>query len=418
MKTPLRIGLLTHSVNPRGGVVHTIELAHALHDAGHHVTVFAPALPGQQFFRPLRCHASLVPVSHTPDNIVDLIAHRITAFEQHLDALLAHQHFDVLHCHDGMGGNALANLQERGKIAGFVRTVHHLDDYPQAQIKHWQQRAVHQAQQVLVVSHLWQAILAREHGIAAHWVNNGVDARRYCATPAPGDALLAQRLGIGINAGQGKPTQVLLCVGGVESRKNTLRVLHAFLQLRQSQKSHSPDLQLVIAGGASLLDHSAYTREFNVALHAAGIAPGPGQPVLLTGPLPDADMPSLFRLADVVLMPSLKEGFGLVVLEALCSGKPVVVSRIAPFTEHLHEADVSWADPYDATSIAAATAHALGHANSAQIARSATRLADTFSWARSAARHAQLYQKIRPLPLPADGGHQAPLQTGTEAACL
>ena len=47
----LRIALLTHSVNPRGGVVHTLELARALHDSGHDVTVFAPARENEVMFR-------------------------------------------------------------------------------------------------------------------------------------------------------------------------------------------------------------------------------------------------------------------------------------------------------------------------------------------------------------------------------
>ena len=59
----LRIALLTHSVNPRGGVVHTLELANALHAAGHAVTVFAPAAPGQRLFRDPACRVSLVPVA-------------------------------------------------------------------------------------------------------------------------------------------------------------------------------------------------------------------------------------------------------------------------------------------------------------------------------------------------------------------
>ncbi|MGY8904350.1 MAG: MSMEG_0565 family glycosyltransferase [Burkholderiales bacterium] len=380
----MKIGLLTHSVNPRGGVVHSIELAHALHDLGHQVTVFAPALPGQQFFRPLRCAASLVPVTHTPPEMVDMIANRITAFESHIESLLKTERFDVLHCHDGMGGNALANLQERGLIDGFVRTVHHLDNFSQPQIMHWQRRSVQQAQQVLCVSRLWQEILARDHGITAHEVNNGVDAQRYSSAPQPADAALAKHLGITQNG------PVILSVGGVEPRKNTLRVLQAFIQLRQQM----PQLQLVIAGGASLLDHSSYAREFNTVLKATGIGSGPGQPVLLTGPLPDADMPALFRLASVVLMPSLKEGFGLVVLEALCSGRPVVVSRIAPFTGYLQEGDVCWADPHDVASIAVATMRALCTADPARLACSAARLASEFSWPRSAARHARIYQRM------------------------
>ncbi|WP_244259669.1 glycosyltransferase, partial [Paraburkholderia phenazinium] len=47
----LRIGLFTHSVNPRGGVVHTLELARALGAAGHEVSVVAPAGPCERMFR-------------------------------------------------------------------------------------------------------------------------------------------------------------------------------------------------------------------------------------------------------------------------------------------------------------------------------------------------------------------------------
>nr|WP_315235919.1 MSMEG_0565 family glycosyltransferase [uncultured Albidiferax sp.] len=381
----MRIGLLTHSVNPRGGVVHTIELAHALFDAGHDVTVMAPATRGQRFFRPLRCASELVPIAptppSTPSDMVAMVSSRIAAYVDHLTPLLERASFDVLHCHDGIGGNALATLQERGLVSSFVRTVHHLDNFAQPQLMAWQHRSVHQAQQVLCVSRLWRDVLRQEHGIAAIEVPNGVDTARYSPTPQAADAALAHRLGIRSIG------RVLLCVGGVEERKNTVRVLQAFIQLR----AQMPDLQLVIAGGASLLDHSAYARTFQALLQASGC----NHDVLLTGPLADADMPGLFRLADVVAMPSLSEGFGLVVLEALCSGVPVVVSHIAPFTEYLQAGDCSWADPLDAGSIADAIQQALAHADRQRIAASAARLAAQFSWPRSAALHADIYSKMR-----------------------
>jgi hypothetical protein len=46
----LRIAMLTHSVNPRDGVVHALQLAEALHDLGHDATLIAPAEPGKDFF--------------------------------------------------------------------------------------------------------------------------------------------------------------------------------------------------------------------------------------------------------------------------------------------------------------------------------------------------------------------------------
>ena len=256
--------------------------------------------------------------------------------------------------------------------------MHHLDHFDHPRLAAWQQRAFADATQVLCVSRLWQEVMAAEHGIAAALVGNGVDLQRYHPVPQPGDADVARRLGLRQDA------PLFLAVGGVEERKNTQRVFEAFMQLRAALST----AQLCIAGGASLLDHDAYQRDFAAMVAASGLAQGPGQPLVLTGTVPDDEMPALFRLADVVLMPSLREGFGLVVLEGLATGRPVVVSRIAPFTEYLQGAPVHWADPLDAASIAQAMREAAAVAPFAPppVCRS-------FSWAGSAQRHAALYRR-------------------------
>ncbi len=380
---PLKIGLLTHSVNPRGGVVHTLELAHALHDAGHDVTVMAPASPGQRFFRPVRCAARLIPVGPTPRDMVEMVDTRIEAFTASIAELLRTTRFDVLHTHDPIGGNALANLLERGLIDGFVRTVHHLEVFDDLQLMRWQSRGFRAARQVFCVSGLWKDILARRHGVEAHEVRNGLQQGRFSPVCVPGDTALAERLGVRTGA------PVVLALGGIEERKNAVRLLQAFVLLRATW----PDAQLVIAGGASLLDHAQYGRDFAALAQASGLPSGPGQAIVLTGALPDDDIPALYRLADVVAMPSLNEGFGLVTLEALASGVPVVVSRIAPFTEYLEDGDCHWADPTRSASIAEALLAALADRSPSRIAASAARLGERFSWAASAARHAQLYRE-------------------------
>ncbi|RZL03851.1 MAG: MSMEG_0565 family glycosyltransferase [Rubrivivax sp.] len=392
----LRIALLTHSVNPRGGVVHTLELAHALHDAGHRVTVMAPASPGQAFFRPLRCSVELISVEPASADLAEMVASRIQAIEKHVLNLLDQGHgFDVLHAQDAISANALANLRDRGLIRGFVRTVHHLDQFGDPRLMAWQQRGFMRASQVLCVSALWQGVLQHAHGIEAALVHNGVDANRYSAQAGQSDHGVRRKHGLVAGRQNGAP--VFLMVGGVEERKNTHRVLQAFIQVRATQ----PQAQLVIVGGASLLNHDDHSRQFKASLHASGLPCGPGQAVLITGPVPDDDMPALFRAADALLMPSLREGFGLVVLEALACGTPVLVSRTAPFTEYLAEPDVTWADPLSVASIERAMHQMLGVARHTGLPEVCQR----FTWPASAERHTALYRAFHSLREPFHARH-------------
>jgi glycosyltransferase involved in cell wall biosynthesis len=128
---------------------------------------------------------------------------------------------------------------------------------------------------------------------------------------------------------------------------------------------------------------------------------GPGQDLVLTGPLADAEMPALFRLASALAMPSLREGFGLVVLEALACGTPVVVSDRAPFTEYLHDSAVAghalYVDPLDVGAIADALRRAAEPARRAALARAVPAVCQRYSWAASAARHEAVYLAQRAL---------------------
>jgi glycosyltransferase-like protein len=394
-RRPLRIALLTHSVNPRGGVVHTLELADALHARGHQVTVFAPATPGQRLFRATRCAVELVPVERAAASVVEMVETRRAAYVAYLAQRLRVQPFDVLHAQDAIGANALADLCDAGAIAGFVRTVHHLDHFDDARLMAWQERAFRRASLVLCVSQTWRDHLLAEHGVPSSLVHNGVDLRRYSRERDASDARVAARYGLRPGA------PLLLAVGGVEERKNTVRVLQAFIRFRET----APAAQLVIAGGASVLDHSASAREFDAIRRAANL----GDSVVLTGTVADAEMPALFRAADALLMPSLREGFGLVVLEALASGTPAVVSRIAPFTEYL-DADeraghCCWADPTNVESIAQAMGRACDPAHAAALARGVPAVCERFSWPASAERHEVLYRAHHALTESAHARH-------------
>jgi glycosyltransferase-like protein len=379
----LRIGLLTHSVNPRGGVVHTLELANALCAEGHNVTLFVPAVKGESLFRLPSCRVVYAPITESQNGTVAMVDARIRAFKRSLREQDAMANFDVLHAQDSISGNALAELKEEGAIRAFVRTVHHLDDFDDARLVAWQQRAYRDADQVLCVSETWTREMRLRYGINAISVANGVDTTRFNAEPTGADQTLRQRLGLGEGP-------LVLAVGGIEARKNTLALLDAFVAVR-SVKSAA---QLVIAGGASLLDHDAYTRRFIQRAADLGLSVGPNGNVVVTGPLEDAVMPALFRAADVLSMMSLREGFGLVVLEALACGTPVVVSNIAPFTEYLDDTTCCWANPEETPSIAAAVLRVLRGDSATDFTHAVPALLARFSWASSARCHVDAYRAL------------------------
>ena len=81
----------------------------------------------------------------------------------------------------------------------------------------------------------------------------------------------------------------------------------------------------------------------------------------------------------------------------MCSSDlPAVAAQIAPFTEHLADTDVFWADPFDTASIAAALARATDQpALAVRTVLAVPAVCRRFSWAASARRHAQLYLQHR-----------------------
>lgn len=396
----LRIALLTHSTNPRGGVVHALELGSALHDAGHAVTVYAPDSTGRGFFRTPRCSAALVPAESARGPLARLVRKRVDEYVAYFTRFGKRElaRWDVFHAQDAISGNALATLVAQGRIPGFVRTVHHLDTFEAPQLMALQTRAFTQADRVLCVSGKWCEVLQREFGIVAEHVPNGVDLTRFSPLADETDIRVRQHYGVRF----GGP--VLLAVGGVEERKNTLRLLQAFIEVRKNL----PHAQLVVVGGASLLNHDAYRAQFDALVRSAGINLGPGQSLVLTGAVPDAEMPALFRAADVLVFPSLKEGFGLVVLEAMASGTPVVTSNIAPFTEYLGDDECAWANPLDVTSIAAAIEHACDPEVAGRLCATGRAVAARFGWSKTARRHIDIYNDVvRHRLEAAEKGHHA-----------
>src|SRR5487761_2302066 len=97
--TRLRIGILAHSTNPRGGVVHALELGDALARLGHEAVVHAPDAKGAGFFRSTICETVCVPASPFSGGIKDMVRARILDYLEYFRDP-AHRQFDVFHAQD------------------------------------------------------------------------------------------------------------------------------------------------------------------------------------------------------------------------------------------------------------------------------------------------------------------------------
>jgi glycosyltransferase-like protein len=373
----LRIAILTYSTQPRGGVVHACSVAEALAELGHETVLFALDDAERDFARPPRCAYRRIPVRPEREGIVAFVRRRVAAYVEHFGA--GNHAFDIYHAQDGISGNALATLVERGAIERFVRTVHHIDAFTDPELAALQERAIVAAAQCFVVSGLWMDRLRERYGIVAGFVPSGVDFARFAPISAPRRATLRRELRLG-------PGPVFLTIGGIEARKNTLGLLEAFALVRATL----PGARLVIAGGASVFDHGAYRRAFDARRRELGL--DSDDAIVITGVLPDLDIAALLGAADAFVFPSLVEGFGLVVLEALASGTPVVTSAIAPFTEYLADGDALLADPRDPGALAAAMLSSVASEVNARLRARGPHVARPYSWRASARAHVANYR--------------------------
>jgi glycosyltransferase-like protein len=376
-----RIAILAHSTIPRGGPVHALELDDALTRLGYQATVFAPDATGSGFFRDTLCATSCVAATPAGNDRQATVETWIDDYIRHFEHTENRQ-FDVWHAQSESSGNALATLKERGLIGGFGFTVHHI--LGDERLRRLQLRAITSADHLFVVGRVWQDWVARELKRDACYVGNGVDRTRFSPRPDETDSEL--RTLLTLPAG----VPLFLALGGIEWRKNTIQVLRAF----KFVQAQNPSARLVIAGGAAIVENEAFKARFaEVFAHSGALASA----VILTGPLPQKLMPALYRAATSLVFPSIREGFGLVVLEAMASGTPVVTSRIAPFTEYLDEDDVLWCDPLNAASIAEAMSQSLDATRRHSLIARGMRVAARHDWIETARAHLPIYEKLRTL---------------------
>lgn len=224
------------------------------------------------------------------------------------------------------------------------------------------------ARRVLVASEYSKREAVRALGVAPHRVRVvpfGVEAERFApseATERSDPAVLARHH---LNSGT-----YVLSVATREPAKNLPRVLRAFASLA----SRRSDIELVLCGGRGWGGDD---------LEALSARLGIAQRVRFLGYVADEDLPALYRSARAFLFPSLVEGFGLPILEAMAAGTPVVTSTATACPETAGGAAVL-VDPADVVDIARGLAEALEPERAADLRARGLARASQCTWRRCA----------------------------------
>lgn len=205
-----------------------------------------------------------------------------------------------------------------------------------------------------------------------HVIYEGVNPR-FCPAPAEDVARVRRTHGL--------PERFILSLGTFEPRKNLTVLLEAYQHLLDQ----GSELRLVIAGKKGWLYRGFFER-----LHDLGLE----DQLVFPGFVPEADLPALYSAAEMFVFPSLYEGFGLPVLEAMACGTAVVSSNAASLPEVAGDAALM-VDPHSVGDLVQAISTLSENENLRQeLEAKGQRQAKKFSWEKTARETLDVYQSV------------------------
>lgn len=188
-----------------------------------------------------------------------------------------------------------------------------------------------------------------------------------------------------INKSRGKynlGSNYMLFVGVLQPRKNIPRLIRAFNSFIKNKKK---DCQLVIAGKKGWL--------YDDIFHTTKILKIEDR-VIFPGYVPIEDMPALMSGARLLVLPSLYEGFGIPLLEAMACGTPVIASNVSSIPEVVGDAGLLF-DPYNEEEIAQAMFDVLSNESlRSEMIKKGLERAKLFSWEKAARQTLSVYEEV------------------------
>lgn len=239
-------------------------------------------------------------------------------------------------------------------------------------------RSCRQAQQVIAISEASRQDIHRLFNVSSEKITAiqpGVDA---VYRPLPSAEIIAFR------TQQQLPERFILHVGTLQPRKNIPVLLAALAQLGR------PALHLFLVGGKGWLYDDIFRQVTSLGLE---------QQVHFTGYVDDSLLPLWYNAADLLVLPSVYEGFGLPILEAMACGTPVVAASSSSLPEAGGDAARYFA-PHDAAELADHLALVLDNSQiAAEMRERGLHQAARFSWARAGEETAAVYRRALAGPL-------------------
>jgi len=232
--------------------------------------------------------------------------------------LAKNEQFDIVHAHDWMTYPAGILVSA---ISGKPLIVHvHSTEFDRSgenvhqMIYDIERKGMHAATKVSAVSHFTRNIITGRYGISSEKVevvHNGVERN------GNGSWSLAE-------SGIGKDEKIVLFLGRITMQKGP----EYFLQAAKKVLEVMDNVKFVMAGSGDLM-HRAVEMAAELGI---------GQKVLFTGFLRGEDVQKIYKMADLFVMPSVSEPFGIVPLEALENDVPVIISKQSGVSEVLMHA--------------------------------------------------------------------------------
>jgi D-inositol-3-phosphate glycosyltransferase len=305
--------------------------------------------------------------------------------------------YALLHAHYWLSGLAAVELARRFRGVPVVQMFHTLgvvrnalaadpgDRVPAIRVEA-EARVASLADRIVAATSLESQELAWYCGAAADRVRRipcGVDVEVF----SPGSAATARaRLGLGGG-------HVLLFVGRPAPIKGLEVLLRAVALLRPGDP-RAAGLRLVIVGGDADAERDAERARLRDLAEAIGV----GGMVEFTGPRPQTELPDYYRAADVVLVPSHHESFGMAALEAMACGAPVVASRVGGLASTIQDGVTGvLVPPRDEVALASAIAALLADDERRRaLGERAARWAQSFAWPSVARALIDLYEELVP----------------------